>query len=303
MSKLLNSLTIREVDDLIRASSSIKEAAKKMGVDPQKVYLFRSQNSKAFQKLKTDREAGLIIDEVQVVKTKPVEKKTVSQIKAKDSRDDEIKKLKSELEQEKEITETLAAQVKDLNEQVVNIQDENKALTERNKEIEDKSVKMKEMQHKLHAKQLAHQQTKIDGQLTTLKLNVKQIEAMRNRVKQLEKENRELTLEYESLNIEQQSIIQDKTKEVISLNRKLEDITRVSELAKVKQEKASQIEVIDYIDQVIALYNSVTAFNIGNVIMHISKAPGNNGLEDLEIARYYLDRAINQVKLQQQDGV
>ncbi|WP_320186692.1 DUF3310 domain-containing protein [Macrococcoides caseolyticum] len=65
---------ITEVDQIIHETKTLKEAATKIGVAYQTLLQFRSENMKEFKKLKAQREQGLIVDEVPVVKTKPVEK-------------------------------------------------------------------------------------------------------------------------------------------------------------------------------------------------------------------------------------
>lgn len=75
MAKTLKGLVITEVDQIIHETKSLKEAASKIGVAYQTLLQFRSENMKEFKKLKAEREQGLIVDEVPVVKTKPVEKK------------------------------------------------------------------------------------------------------------------------------------------------------------------------------------------------------------------------------------
>lgn len=74
MAKTLKGLVITEVDQIIHETKSLKEAAAKIGVAYQTLLQFRSENMKEFKKLKAQREQGLIVDEVPVVKTKPVEK-------------------------------------------------------------------------------------------------------------------------------------------------------------------------------------------------------------------------------------
>lgn len=75
MAKTLKGLVITEVDQIIHETKSLKEAAAKIGVAYQTLLQFRSENMKEFKKLKAEREQGLIVDEVPVVKTKPLEKK------------------------------------------------------------------------------------------------------------------------------------------------------------------------------------------------------------------------------------
>ncbi|MCG1192888.1 DUF3310 domain-containing protein [Staphylococcus epidermidis] len=51
------------------------------------------------------------------------------------------------------------------------------------------------------------------------------------------------------------------------------------------------IEVVDFIEQVTKDYKPELAFAIGNAIKYISRANRKNGKEDLDKARWYLNRA------------
>ncbi|MBE7320252.1 DUF3310 domain-containing protein [Staphylococcus epidermidis] len=53
------------------------------------------------------------------------------------------------------------------------------------------------------------------------------------------------------------------------------------------------IEIIDFIEQVTKDYKPELAFAIGNAIKYISRANRKNGKEDLEKARWYLNRAFD----------
>lgn len=53
------------------------------------------------------------------------------------------------------------------------------------------------------------------------------------------------------------------------------------------------IEVIDFIHQVVKNYPGHLAYSIGNVIKYVARAPFKNGLEDLKKAEWYLKDVIN----------
>ena len=61
---------------------------------------------------------------------------------------------------------------------------------------------------------------------------------------------------------------------------------------KPKHYTYGDIEVIDYIEQVTKNYKPELAFAIGNAIKYISRANRKNGKEDLDKARWYLNRAF-----------
>lgn len=51
-----------------------------------------------------------------------------------------------------------------------------------------------------------------------------------------------------------------------------------------------KIEVIDFIE------DKQLGFHVGNVVKYVVRAPYKNGLEDLQKARWYLDREIERMK-------
>lgn len=52
-----------------------------------------------------------------------------------------------------------------------------------------------------------------------------------------------------------------------------------------------EIEVIDFIDQVTQHYNTNVAYHIGNAIKYLSRSPHKNGKEDIQKAKWYIERA------------
>lgn len=60
---------------------------------------------------------------------------------------------------------------------------------------------------------------------------------------------------------------------------------------------AGKVEVIDYIEQVCALYPGTEAPHVANSIKYLSRAPlKGKKLEDLKKARWYLDRLISKLE-------
>ena len=53
-----------------------------------------------------------------------------------------------------------------------------------------------------------------------------------------------------------------------------------------------EIEVIDFIEQVTKHYNPNVAYHIGNAIKYLSRSPHKNGKEDVEKAKWYIERAF-----------
>ncbi|MEN3088218.1 MAG: DUF3310 domain-containing protein [Staphylococcus pseudoxylosus] len=52
-----------------------------------------------------------------------------------------------------------------------------------------------------------------------------------------------------------------------------------------------EIEVIDFIEQVTQHYNANVAYHIGNAIKYLSRSPHKNGKEDMQKAKWYIERA------------
>lgn len=52
------------------------------------------------------------------------------------------------------------------------------------------------------------------------------------------------------------------------------------------------IEVIDFIEQVTQYYNPNVAYHIGNAIKYLARSPHKNGKEDVDKARWYIERAF-----------
>lgn len=52
------------------------------------------------------------------------------------------------------------------------------------------------------------------------------------------------------------------------------------------------IEIIDFIEQVTQHYNANVAYHIGNAIKYLARSPHKNGKEDVEKARWYIERAF-----------
>lgn len=52
------------------------------------------------------------------------------------------------------------------------------------------------------------------------------------------------------------------------------------------------IEVIDFIEQVTQHYNPNVAYHIGNAIKYLARSPHKNGKEDIDKARWYIQRAF-----------
>lgn len=73
----------------------------------------------------------------------------------------------------------------------------------------------------------------------------------------------------------------------INLKQEEQDVVN-----KPKHYTYGDIEVIDYIEQVTKNYKPELAFAIGNAIKYISRANHKNGKEDLDKARWYLERAF-----------
>lgn len=180
MAKTLKGLVITEVDQIIHETKTLKEAAAKIGVAYQTLLQFRSENMKEFKKLKAEREQGLIVDEVPVVKTKPVEKnKGASTIPVNDVVDKaEHQKIVDDLQ----VSLSLVTDDRDKHkEEVTKLNVERKDFMNRIKELEatitkkDEELQLKELQIKAKErdiKSLKHSYDRLDKKSAdALKMN------------------------------------------------------------------------------------------------------------------------------------
>lgn len=53
-----------------------------------------------------------------------------------------------------------------------------------------------------------------------------------------------------------------------------------------------KVEVIEFIEQVTKDYNSNVAYHIGNAIKYLARSPHKNEIEDIQKAKWYLERAF-----------
>lgn len=219
MAKTLKGLVITEVDQIIHETKSLKEAAVKIGVAYQTLLQFRSENMKEFKKLKAEREQGLIVDEVPVVKTKPVEKnKGASTIPVNDVVDKaEHQKIVNDLQV------NLALVTDDRNkhkEEVTKLNAERNDLMNRIKELEvtitkkDEELQLKELQIKAKERDLKSLQHSYD------RLDKKGADA-------LKKNDRFLTSKYEKELNQHKRTIEVSAEANKNLKQSLEEANKV----------------------------------------------------------------------------
>ncbi|MGX0346592.1 uncharacterized protein DUF3310 [Staphylococcus cohnii] len=88
--------------------------------------------------------------------------------------------------------------------------------------------------------------------------------------------------------------IEDKT-ERMGLNKQSNDLQqrkRKDNVNSPSHYNYGEIEVIDFIEQVTKHYNPNVAYHIGNAIKYLARSPHKNGKEDVEKARWYIERAF-----------
>ena len=88
--------------------------------------------------------------------------------------------------------------------------------------------------------------------------------------------------------------IEDKT-ESMGLNKQTNDLQqrkRKDNVNSPSHYNFGDIEVIDFIEQVTQHYNPNVAYHIGNAIKYLARSPHKNGKEDIDKARWYIQRAF-----------
>lgn len=253
MAKTLKGLVITEVDQIIHETKSLKEAAAKIGVAYQTLLQFRSENMKEFKKLKAEREQGLIVDEVPVVKTKPVEKnKGASTIPVNDVVDKaEHQKIVDDLQ----VNLALVTDDRDkYQEEVTKLNAERNDFMKKIKELEvtitkkDEELQLKELQIKAKErdiKSLQHSYDRLDKKSAdALKMNDKFLRAKYEKELNQHKRTIEVSAEAnknlkESLQRANQVIKEHQDKEtelVTSYEKQLEEKDKLIEEWKVKHD-------------------------------------------------------------------
>lgn len=63
------------------------------------------------------------------------------------------------------------------------------------------------------------------------------------------------------------------------------------------------IETIDAIASVVAGYDAIAAYCLGNVVKYIARAPfKDNAIEDLRKARWYFERALEEMGVNKEEA-
>lgn len=221
----LDKLTIKEVDSIIRKSKNIKDAANKIGVPAQDLYMYRSKNMKEFRKLKAEREQGLIFDDEPLIQTKPVEEKKSEPVINKpaletvekamyddlllklndlDSEHDTLTKShetnSKELEQQKKENERLRDQIERLKKNKAEAEEQQRKATsklnERSKIAED-AMRAATMRIEQLEETVGKQDKIIDRKNGTIKKNVFNALKIEEVQTQLEQERAEEVARYE----------------------------------------------------------------------------------------------------------
>lgn len=311
MRTTLKGLTVEEVDKVIFNTKNMKEAANEIGVAYQSLLQFRSENMKEFKKLKAQREQGLIFDEAPVIKTKPV--KGASQIPIVETIEkseydkllDQVKEFEDKyrilFESKESDKKTYEEKLIEKNLEIKQLEkDKKKAIRDRETFEKDATAKLKRLEKvvedrvdnkvkNLNSQLEKHKDTidKISEVNKNLQETVKQANAT---IKEYQDEETEMVLNYEEQLKEKIAIIENLENELSSSQQSEKVIDIIN---KPGHYNYGEIEVIDFIEQVIEHYPSVVANSIANVIKYVARAPHKNDVQDLEKAQYYIKRAID----------
>ncbi len=311
MRTTLKGLTVEEVDKVIFNTKNMKEAANEIGVAYQSLLQFRSENMKEFKKLKAQREQGLIFDEAPVIKTKPV--KGASQIPIVETIEkseydkllDQVKELEDKyrilFENKESDKKTYEEKLVEKNLEIKQLEkDKKKAIRDREMFEKDATAKLKKLE-KVVEDRVDNKVKNLNSQLENHKNTIDKIsEVNRNlqetvkqanvTIKEYQDKETEMVLNYEEQLKEKVAIIENLENE-LSSSQQSEKVINI--INKAGHYNYGEIEVIDFIEQVIEHYPSVVANSIANVIKYVARAPHKNNIQDLEKAEYYIKRAID----------
>lgn len=313
MRTTLKGLTVEEVDKIIFNTKNMKEAANEIGVAYQSLLQFRSENMKEFKKLKAQREQGLIFDEAPVIKTKPV--KGASQIPIVETIEkseydkllDQVKELEDKyrilFENKESDKKTYEEKLVEKNLEIKQLEkDKKKAIRDRETFEKDATAKLKKLEKvvedrvdnkvkNLNSQLEKHKDTieKISEVNKNLQETVKQANAT---IKEYQDKETEMALNYEE-QIKEKNVIIEKLENELNTSQQSEKVIDI--INKAGHYNYGEIEVIDFIEQVIEHYPSVVANSVANVIKYVARAPHKNHVQDLEKAEYYIKRAITKM--------
>lgn len=311
MRTTLKGLTVEEVDKVIFNTKNMKEAANEIGVAYQSLLQFRSENMKEFKKLKAQREQGLIFDEAPVIKTKPV--KGASQIPIVETIEkseydkllDQVKELEEKyrilFENKESDKKTYEEKLVEKNLEIKQLEkDKKKAIRDRETFEKDATAKLKKLE-KVVEDRVDNKVKNLNSQLEKHKDTIEKISEVNRNLQETVKQANETIKEYQDKETEMVLNYEEQLKEKIAIIENLENELSSSQqsekvidiINKAGHYNYGEIEVIDFIEQVIEHYPSVVANSIANVIKYVARAPHKNNIQDLEKAEYYIKRAID----------
>lgn len=311
MRTTLKGLTVEEVDKIIFNTKNMKEAANEIGVAYQSLLQFRSENMKEFKKLKAQREQGLIFDEAPVIKTKPV--KGASRIPIVETIEkseydkllDQVKELEDKyrilFENKESDKKTYEEKLVEKNLEIKQLEkDKKKAIRDRETFEKDATAKLKKLE-KVVEDRVDNKVKNLNSQLENHKNTIDKISEVNRNLQETVKQANATIKEYQDKETEMVLNYEEQLKEKNAFIEKLENELNTSQqsekvidvINKAGHYNYGEIEVIDFIEQVIEHYPSVVANSIANVIKYVARAPHKNDVQDLEKAQYYIKRAID----------
>lgn len=311
MRTALKGLTVEEVDKVIFNTKNMKEAANEIGVAYQSLLQFRSENMKEFKKLKAQREQGLIFDEAPVIKTKPV--KGASQIPIVETIEkseydkllDQVKEVEDKyrilFENKESDKKTYEEKLVEKNLEIKQLEkDKKKAIRDRETFEKDATAKLKKLE-KVVEDRVDNKVKNLNSQLENHKNTIDKISEVNRNLQETVKQANVTIKEYQDKETEMVLNYEEQLKEKIAIIENLENELSSSQqsekvidiINKAGHYNYGEIEVIDFIEQVIEHYPSVVANSIANVIKYVARAPHKNNVQDLEKAEYYIKRAID----------
>jgi len=311
MRTTLKGLTVEEVDKVIFNTKNMKEAANEIGVAYQSLLQFRSENMKEFKKLKAQREQGLIFDEAPVIKTKPV--KGASRIPIVETIEkseydkllDQVKEFEDKyrilFESKESDKKTYEEKLVEKNLEIKQLEkDKKKAIRDRETFEKDATAKLKRLE-KVVEDRVDNKVKNLNSQLEKHKDTIDKISDVNRNLQETVKQANATIKEYQDKETEMVLNYEEQLKEKNAFIEKLENELNTSQqsekvidiINKAVHYNYGEIEVIDFIEQVIEHYPSVVANSIANVIKYVARAPHKNDVQDLEKAQYYNKRAID----------
>lgn len=249
----LEKYTVKQVDEIIRKSRNIKDAAKKMGISAQELYMYRSRNMKEFNRIKAEREQGLIMDEETIEETIKKEPIVIDVEKQKADMQDQInenQKLKEslkEVEQKQlDAKDEYDRKIASYKSKITELENRNIELVNEKQETIRKADNKPNLEIQALKNELAQKNTMLQEHQNTINKAAETNKIIRAELEKQEAQNIDLVAENGEVKRQlklKDEMYQNAMNEVKRLDEKNKNITKIEEDNKVTNQALTLVKM------------------------------------------------------------